>query len=230
MLYSTVSHGQTCPTPFQAVFAAVSEISIPFEVIAPDPDYIFYRETLRFTDAEIEQEKQKAIQHFNTQFGLDFSNVEPDEFGQRVLGNATFFFTLVIGNFTAVSNRWLVSGNTNSKCFNFTGGGFEVNFNGDMMLHGIYGGEEGLPVQEGDTMNHVYLILYDVCDQQPIIFQGQSMIPARQLPVEGWLIQEIQLYNRWLGRGQVHTVVKPSPSQDDPATRRLVLHHVFSFP
>ena len=30
------------------------------------------------------------MQHFNSQFGLDFSNIEPDDTNQRFLGNAAF--------------------------------------------------------------------------------------------------------------------------------------------
>ena len=60
-------------------------------------------------------------------------------------------------------------------------------FNGTMMLHGLYGGVEGRPVNAGDFLLYGYLALFDACPQQPILIQSQSDIPARVLPVEGWL-------------------------------------------
>ena len=88
MLHSTAA--QSCSTPFQAAFAGISNVVIPD--LVPDPNYTYYRETLHFTDARLEQEKENAIQYFNTQFGLDFSDVEPNKLGQRVVGNGTFQF------------------------------------------------------------------------------------------------------------------------------------------
>ena len=223
------SQGQTCSTPFQAVFAAVSRVTVLNSQMGPDPDYAFYRQTLGFTDAEVQQEEENAIQHFKTQFGVDFTNVEPNEMGQRILPNATMSFGRILSNFTAIANRWLVSGNTNSKCFNFTGGGFEVDITGDMMLHGVYGGEEGRPVSALDTLHHSYFIMYGVCGKRSIVFTGMSMIPTRILPVEQWLVQELQLYSRWLGTGRSQTVLK-FRNTNDPATSQFDLQQVFSFP
>ena len=46
----------------------------------------FYRQNLHFTDEEIEREMQDALEHFNTRFGLNFSAVESNERGQRIIG------------------------------------------------------------------------------------------------------------------------------------------------
>ena len=222
MLHSTAA--QSCSTPLQAAFTAISNIVVP--ELVPDPNYTYYRETLRFTDARVEQEKENAIQYYDTQFGLDFSDAEPNELGQRFVENAMFQFNFFPANFTAVGNNWIANGNTRSKCFNIGGGGFEVTFNGSMMLHGVYGGEEGKPVQGGETIVHGYLIIFDACDHQPIIIQAQAETPGRSLPVEGWFIEEFKLYNPWLGRGRLQSIfIGPQ----DP-TMPIEVRQVISFP
>ena len=45
MLHSTAA--KSCSTPFQAAFAGITNVVVPEFV--PDPDYTYYRETLRFT-------------------------------------------------------------------------------------------------------------------------------------------------------------------------------------
>ena len=192
---------QSCSTPFQAVFAAITIKQVP--TLVPDPHYTYYRETLRFSDARVEQEKEKAIQYFNMQYGLNFSDAEPNELGQRFLGNVYLQFNAFPVNFTAVGNNWIVNGNTKSKCFKIGGAGFEVRFNGSMMLHGVYGGEEGKPVQGGETIVYGYLIIFDACGHRPILIQAQAETPSRWLPFDRKLIEEFKLYNPWLGRGRV---------------------------
>ena len=54
----------SCSTPFQAVFAAVTVKQVP--TFVPDPNYTYYRETLRFTNARVKQEKEKALLYFKT--------------------------------------------------------------------------------------------------------------------------------------------------------------------
>ena len=44
-----------------------------------------------FTEEEIEQVTEDAIQFYNTKYGLDFSQSEPNELGQPFFQNATFF-------------------------------------------------------------------------------------------------------------------------------------------
>ena len=196
------------------------------QILVPDPNYTFYRETLRFTDAQMEQEVENAIQYYNTQFGLDFSDAEPNELGQRFVENATFQFNFFPANFTAVGNNWIMNGNTRSRCFNIGGAGFEMPFNGSMMLHGVYGGEEGKPVQVGESVVHGYLIIFDACNHQPIIIQFQTETPGRFLPVEGWLIEEFKLYNPWLGRGRLQNIFKFPQDRTMPTE----IQQVFSFP
>ena len=203
LLHSTGA--QSCSTPFWATYVTITRLRSTTAFFPPDPNYTFYRETLCFSDAEVEQEKNNAIQYFKTQFGLDFSNAEPNERGQRFVGNASFEFNSVGVNFTAVANNWLVSGNTRSRCFNIGGAGFEAAFNATVMLHGVYGGEQGKPAFDGDTVTYGY---FDASSHQPILIQSRSEVPSRTLPVEGWFVEELILYNRWLGQGRLTGVYR----------------------
>ena len=93
---------------------------------------------------------ESAIQHFKTQFGLDFSNIQPNDANQRLLGNATLSSVMAPVNSTLVVNNWILSGGRNSKCFPVGSGAFEVG--STVMLHGVYGGEERLPVSVSDFL------------------------------------------------------------------------------
>lgn len=92
-----------------------------------------------------------------------------------------------------------------------------------VMMHGVYGGEEGKPVQGGDSIVSAYLIIFNACIHQPIIIQAWAETPG--LPVEGWNIVEFKLYNPWLGRGRLQSIFK----YQDPAMPTEVWQ-VFSFP
>ena len=59
-------------------------------------------------------------------------------------------------------------------------------------------------------------MIFGACAQQPILIQTQTDVPARVLPVEGWVVEELRLYNRYLGRGRVQSVFKATASPDDP--------------
>ena len=50
--------------------------------------------------------------------------------------------------------------------------------------------------------------LIATCPQQPLLIQTQTDIPARRLPVEGWIVEELRLYHRQLGRGRAHNTFK----------------------
>ena len=215
---------QSCSAQFQAVFAAVTSVeNPPPAAVVADPDFTYYRESLRFTDEEIEQDTKNAIQHINTQFGLNFSNIEPNERGERVLGNATFRPVRLPFNLTAVHNRWIVFGSTRTRCFDVGAGGFEVIFTETTTLRGVYGGNEGRTVQPGDALIHANLIIYNACNQQPIIIRGQTDTPGRLLAAEGWFIEHLRLHNRWLGTGHLHSIYKFTANM-------LEVQQVFSFP
>ena len=223
---------QSCSMPFEAVMAVVTDLVLPASSLQfADPKMKFFTETLRFTAEEINQVMENAIQHFNTQFGIDFSNVEPNEANQRILEYATFEPFATPFNGTIIANRWIVNGNTRSKCFPMSSGYFAINFNGTTMLHGLYGGEEGKQVSAGDFVDYGYFAIFGACTQQPILIQLQSDVPARRLPVEAeWIVEEYRLYNHQLGRGRAQSVLKSRPTQDDPTMIIVEVQRVLSFP
>ena len=100
---------------------------VPRNLPASDRDLdLTFREELWFSEAEIDLARQSAIDFFNTRFGLDFSQTDPNISKRRVFQNATFepFFLTV--PFTASVDHWLVNGNTRSgRCFER---GFVVDF------------------------------------------------------------------------------------------------------
>jgi len=68
----------------------VTNTTFPATASRLDSNLVYFREILRFTEDEIDREREAAISYFNQRFGLDFSNVDPDELGQRVLGMPHF--------------------------------------------------------------------------------------------------------------------------------------------
>ena len=201
LLYVTASpYLQKCDEPFRATITVVTNVTIDPEGVL-DPDNVFYREVLRFTDEEIDQEREAAIQFFRNSYGLDFTNVEPDEQGQRILGNATFQSVLFSYNDTYVFNSWVVNGKTRTRCFRSRKAGFQVLFYGTGMLHGEYGGEEGRLAFRTDVVFYGREYVYDVCEQQGIIFQLESSTPIRGEQSDGWHIANYRVRNRMLGEG-----------------------------
>ena len=200
---------QTCSTPFDAVFAGVTDVTLPDSVLVlADPQMTFYRDLVGFTDQQIEQVMQSALEHFNTQFGLDFSNIQPDSNNVRFFENANFGLSRFPVNETIVSNRWIVNGNTRSRCYTMNLGYFSVNFNGTQTLYGRYGGQQGISVTFGDLLVYGHAIISGPCPQEPLLFQIQTNIPTRRTPVETWVVQELRAYHRQLGQGRMQFVFK----------------------
>ena len=200
LLHGPTAQSQMCDEPLQAAFMQITNKTFTRGSVL-DSDLVFYRETLRFTEAEIERDREAAISFFSEQYGLDFSDIEPDELGQRVLGNATFRpFTLPF-NGTLVFNQWILNGKLKTRCYTVADGGFQAAFNGIVRLFGEYGGEEGLIAFPGESILYGRSYLYDVCEQQAIIFQTESLTPVRLEPTDGWIVLTARIQNRQLGDG-----------------------------
>ncbi len=57
-----------------------------------DTNLNFFKEVLKLTKEEIDKTTQDVIEHFNTTYGLDFSESEPDRcFRPKNYQNATLF-------------------------------------------------------------------------------------------------------------------------------------------
>ena len=192
----------TCPADF---FTA--EIILTADILAPassldssDPDLTFFRDEIRFSEAEIDLARQSAIDFFNTRFGLDFSQTDPNIPERRVFQNATFdpFFAGVV--FTASINNWLVTGNTrSSRCFDTREGGFVVNFISEQVLHGTYGGIEGIMVAPGNNLVWAYYSI-NACEISPLLIQLNNDVPARSTD-DGIFVDSNRLFHRTLGTG-----------------------------
>ena len=227
MLNVTASPSHMCDEPFQAAITVATNMTYPTPSDFLDLDHVFYREILRFTDEEIDREREAAIHFFRNTYGLDFTDVEPDELGQRILGNATFQTVILPFNFTYVFNSWLVNGRTRSKCFRSKRGGFRTLFSDAVMLHGEYGGEEGKLAFANDIVFYGHEYAYDVCEQQGIIFQIESPTPLRNEPSDGWLVINYRFRNRMLGEGVLWALDRLAAV--NPTTSRLESYGVITF-
>ena len=201
MLHNAAAQSQMCEEPFQAVLTLVTNVTFPISASFLDPNHVYYREVLRFTEEEIDREREAAIQFFSDFSGLDFTNVEPNEQGQRILGNATFEPIMLPFNNTFAFNTWLVNGNTRTRCFLVGDGGYRVRFTGAVMLHGEYGGEEGRLGVAGEGLFYGHDYLYDACALQGIIIQLESLAPIRSVQIDGFFVTIFRVRNRVLGEG-----------------------------
>ena len=89
---TTIAYGkEDCPQGAEFIISFDSVVSLAeFQQNIPDPNLTFFRNVLKFTEQEIQTATQSAIEYFNTTFGLDFSESEPNQQGQRFFQNASF--------------------------------------------------------------------------------------------------------------------------------------------
>ena len=103
---NAAAQSQMCNEPFQAVMTFVTNVTLPISTDFLDPDLVFCRKVLCFTEEEIDRETKAAMQFFSDTYGLDFTNIEPNEQGQITLGNATFESFTFPFNLTYVTAAW----------------------------------------------------------------------------------------------------------------------------
>ena len=165
-----------------------------------DTNLTFFREVLGFDDAQIQHETQNAFQFFNDRFGLNFSLSEPDELGQRFFQNATLrpFSRRPLPGFVTF-NRWLVTGNTRSKCYTLSVGGYAVSFTGEQTLRGTYGGEEGIQVTGSRVLNYAYRYI-SIPHRDPLVIQYWTPIP-NEAQLLGLFVLFYELSHPTLGQG-----------------------------
>ena len=200
-LHNAAAQSQMCEEPFKATITVTTNVTIPASASYLDPDLVFFRKVLRFTEEEIDRDREAAMRFYKDMYGLDFTNIEPNDQGQRSLGNATFEPGMSPFNFTYVFNSWLVSGRTKTKCFPAQAGGFRVRFSGPMMLHGEYGGEEGKLVSTDENLLYAHNYVHGACKQQGLIFDFESLAPFRSVPVDDFFVAIFRVRNRMLGEG-----------------------------
>ena len=227
LLHGPIAQSQMCDEPLQAAFMEITNTTFSTDRIL-DSDLVFYRETLRFTEAEIERDREAAISFFSEHYGLDFSDIEPDEMGQRVLGNTTFRPFMLTFNGTLIFNQWILNGKSRTRCYTLGNGGFLASFRGIVRLFGEYGGEEGLLVFPGESVLYGHSYLYDVCEQEGIAIRTESLTPIRLDPTDGWIVVTTRLQNRQLGDGMAWGISRVTPINS--TTSRFESRIVYTFP
>ena len=187
ILAITNAAAQSCPANQIASDAQIILYADTVDVLLPenpagtgqqaDPNLTYLRDVLGYSDDQIQREVQNSLQFFSERFGLEFSLSQPNELGQRFFQNATLQSVMEIGQVAnAVVNRWILTGNTRSKCLTFRNGGFLVTFSGEQTLKGTYGGEEGVAVSTERYLVYQYETI-SVPPCEPIVFQYQTPIP-----------------------------------------------------
>ena len=203
-LFSVHAAAQSCPANLnsEAQIVFYGDRMFSQEVLQAalvDKNLTFFREVLGFDDAEIEQETQNAFQFFNERFGLDFSQSEPNELGIRSFENATFQPSRQPSGIFAIFNRWLLTGNTWSRCFSATISGYFVNFIGEQTLRGTYGGEAGIQVTSNRVLSYEYISI-SIPRRDPVVIQWKTPIPNEAAQI-GLFVLFYELSHPTLGQG-----------------------------
>ena len=227
---------ETCPSDqFSAVITASLDQTIddPF-LPMDDPELSYFKTIMKFREATIQHVTEDAIDFFNNEYGLDFSNSVPNEQHQRVFQNATMRPYLLPPdelNIIATYNRWIYSGSTHSTCYFMRIGGFLVTFSGEQILFGSYGGAEGKPIEKGSFLAYGFYNI-DVCKQSPIIIQFQTRTPVIRANADGTMVSvfNLKLYNRVLGHGQAVGILQVTPNPDDPEKFHATIRNTMTFP
>ena len=210
----TIAAAQFCPANQIASDAQIivhADAEIPSSALRlpagnPDPNLTFFSEVLGYSDDEIQQEVQNALQFFSERFGLDFSLTQPNEQGLRFFQNATLRPIRRFNQINAIVNRWILTGNTRTKCFRSQFGGFLVTFSGEQILKGTYGGEEGIDVPNSRTLVYEYMSI-SVPPCEPIVIQRRTPIPIEAVRI-GTSVTFYELSHRTLGQGVMQGLVQ----------------------
>ena len=75
-----IAYGEEdCPQGAELIISIDTVVPlVDFQQNLPDPNLTFFRNVLKCTEQEIQTATQSAIEYFNTTFGLDFSQSEPN--------------------------------------------------------------------------------------------------------------------------------------------------------
>ena len=97
----------------------------------------------------------------------------------------------------------------------------------EQILHGTYGGVDGIPVTPTDSL--IYAIYnIPVCPQEPLVIRYGSATPARFFPQDGFGIIHNALFQRVLGPGIAQGLFRVTPTAD--GYLHFTIRNVFTFP
>ena len=219
---SSAAVGQCTPNWFISMFVITVDQIASFEDLQtdlsnPDSELSYFRETLRFSEEEIEQATQDAIDFYNERYGLDFSGA-PDERNVRHFENSTLIPIKEAdeAELFITYNRWIVSGNTRSRCSRVFQGGYVVGNTEprQQLLHGTYGGEQGILVTYPESVIFWGYFSIETCPQEPLVIQANDQTPFRR-NVDGFFVHNQELYHRQLGKGAGHGIFTIRPHDEN---------------
>ena len=225
---------QVCPlmNNFDAEFPSIVDHVLP----ESEPFFFttamnFFRNVMKFNDKEIEQVTDDALDFFKTTFGIDFANIPPDANGTRFskeLNTTLYGYELNPAlRYSITFNEWTVNGVRRSYCVDNRDGGFIMIFGSDAVLHGMYGGVEGIPIKANERILYGFYNI-PLCKQSPLIIQYQSASPVRIDTVDGFATINCDLSNRELGPGLAQGLFRVTPQGD--GTIRYNIRNLFTFP
>ena len=198
-----------------------------------DTNLTFFSEVLGYSDDEIQQETRNALHFFSERFGLEFSLTQPNELGLRFFQNATLQPIRSRRLMYATFNRWIVTGNTKSKCFLSLIGGYMVTFSGEQVLKGTYGGAEGIDIPSNRIVAYLYVSI-SIPPCPPVVIQLQSPMPnedrgSRQIGISVFFYETS---HRTLGQGAAQGLVQAENATTANGARfiRLSTVIVLTFP
>ena len=225
--------GFSCPEYSAAFVTVVDQLLDRPSSIAPDPEFTFFKEELGFREDDIQHTLEDTFKFFNDTYGLDFSLSSPNEDNEYFFENAKLsliMFPRLGVYYSVVISNWINTGSTRLTCHKIQDGQFQVTFSGDQLLHGSYGGVEGLPA-DMDTFMVYGFSKIDVCNQSPVIIQLQSSVPLRfeSIGESFQYILEFDLYSRVLGYGKALGVSTIRPDPDNPGKYRFINKNVYTF-
>ena len=215
VLVITNAAAQSCPanqiTSEAQIFLYSTDVVPASAIRVPTGDFdtnlTFFSDVLGYSDDEIQQEVQNALQFFSERFGLEFSLTQPNELGLRFFQNATLQPVRRTTGINAIVNRWILTGNTRSKCFGTRIGGFLVTFSGEQILKGTYGGEEGIDVPNDTTLSYEYVSISVPPPCEPIVIRRQTPIPIESVRI-GIFVLFYELSHYTLGQGAAQGFVQ----------------------
>ena len=239
VLVITSAAAQSCPAN---QIASDAQIFLYYSDVVPtsafrvptgdfDTNLTFFSEVLGYSDDEIQQEIENALQFFSERFGLEFSLTQPNELGMRFFQNATLQPVRRTTGINAILNRWILTGNTRSKCFITRIGGFLVTFSGEQILKGTYGGEEGIDVPNDRTLSYEYVSISVPPPCEPIVIRRQSPMPLESMRI-GIFVLFYELSHRTLGQGaqQGFVQVERVTATNGTSFLRASASAVYTFP
>ncbi len=216
---SATSQG-SCPLDdwFRAEFSIMIDTvrSSPNE-FTPPIGFDFFTDIMKYSQQQIAEATEEAIAFFNERYGLDFSSAQPNEFGIRVLENATFvpYANDDLG-FVVNFNTWIKTGIQHSRCYPIRDGGCLVtpipSPGLQQTLRGTYGGVNGLPLGQGEAIAWGIYNIRVSSRRPPIIIEYKSNTPIRIEPVDGTLILNLDLFHQELGTGRALGALRITPT------------------